>query len=164
MRILSVLIILIFTSKASDLGLLLKVENNSVFYFSSNNRQNICIAYAIVSFDMLFNASKNNELCRKTLLQYYKKHPKEKNFAKNYFHINQQYAFERKDSSCIIYAQGKRSYAELLLKNGMAIVAKGFRDEVIKFKYKRIENQAKIEKKGLWDNPILRNCISQIEL
>jgi hypothetical protein len=33
-----------------------------------------------------------------------------------------------------------------LLKNGMAIVAKGFRDEVIKFKYKRIENQAKIER------------------
>ncbi len=164
MRLISVLLMFVFTLQSSETGLLLEIKNNSVFYFSVDNKKNICITYGVVTFEMLSYKSQNNELCKNELLNYFDKYPKDENFAENHFYLQQQYVFEKKDNACIIYVSGKKSYSELLLEEGLAIVPVSFKDEIFEFKYRRIENQAKIDKKGLWNNPILRNCISQVEL
>ena len=164
MKSLFILLVSIFFLKASEIGLLLEVKNNSLLYFSIKNREYLCVPYGITTFDILQYKSKHNELCQKTLLEYYDRYPKDKNFAKKHFHTQQYYNIKKKKSSCIIYAEGKKSYAALLLEKGLAIVPTHFKDKVFEHKYRRIENQAKISQKGLWNNSILRNCITQIEL
>ncbi len=162
MKFLSILLVLIFTLRASELGLLLEVKNNSLFHFSVKNIDNICVVYGVVTFDMLKYKSKSSKLCQKSLNDYYENNPKDRYFALTLLYINQLYPFDKKKDSCIIYAKGKRSYAELLLEKGLAVVPRDFDDKVLSFKYRRIENWAKINKKGLWSSPILRNCISHI--
>ncbi len=164
MKLFFILLVSIFLLKASEIGLLLEVKNNSLLYFSIKNREYLCVPYGIITFDILQFKSKHNELCQKTLLEYYEKYPKDKNFAKKYFHPQQYYNIKKKKSSCIIYAEGKKSYSAFLLEKGLAIVPTHFKDKVFEYKYRRIENQAKTAQKGLWNNPILRNCITQIEL
>ncbi len=159
-----ILFISIFFLKASEIGLLLEVKNNSLLYFSIENRKHLCTPYGITTFDVLQYKSKDNELCQKALLEYYDKHPQDKNFAKKHFHTQQLYNMKKKKSSCIIYAEGKKSYSALLLEKGLAIVPIHFKDKVFENKYRKIENQAKITKKGLWKNPVLRNCMAQIEI
>ncbi|MEA3522954.1 MAG: thermonuclease family protein [Campylobacterota bacterium] len=163
-RQLVVLLTVVFSLKASEIGLLLEVKNNSLFYFSIKNTEHLCVPYAIVTFEMLLHKSQKNTICHQSLLKYYENFPQDKFFAQGHFHRQQQYILEKKKGYCIIHAQGKKSYAALLLKKGLAIVPIHFKDKHIEFKYRRIENQAKIEKKGLWKDPILRNCIRQIEL
>jgi len=164
MKLLFILLMPIFFLRASEIALLLEIKNNSLLYFSIKNREHLCIPYGIITFDILQYKSKDNALCQKALLEYYDKYPKDKNFAKKHFHTQQYYNIEKKKSSCIIYAKGKKSYSSILLEKGLAIVPTHFKDKIFEYKYRKIENEAKISQKGLWSNPILRNCISQIEL
>ncbi len=116
-----------------------------------------------MTFEVLQYKSKHNKLCQKSLFEYYERNPKDKNFAKRFFHRQQLYTIKKKKDSCIIYSNGKKSYASDLLEEGLSIVPIHFKDKVLEYKYRKIEKQAIISRKGLWNNPILRNCISQIE-
>jgi hypothetical protein len=149
---------------ASQTGLLLEVKNNSLLYFSVNNYEHLCIPYGVVTFEMLRNKSKDNALCQKNLNQYFEMHPQDQYLARRHFHLQQYYSFEMRGDRCVIYAQGKKRYAQILLERGLAIVPIGFDDRVLDFGYRRLENEAKREKKGLWSDPVLRNCMKQLEL
>jgi len=164
MKLLLTLMISIFSLRASEIGLLLEVKNNSLLYFSVQNREELCVPYGIVTFEMLMFKSRDNELCQKALFEFYDKNPLYKSFAKKHFYPQQQYIFERKKSSCIIHASGKKNYSAMLLENGLAIVKKSFKDRILEPKYRRIENGARFKKVGLWSDRVLRNCITQIEL
>jgi hypothetical protein len=147
---------------ASEKGLLLEVKNNSLLYFSVNNKKHVCFPYGVLTFEMLLSKSDANGLCQKSLNQYFKIHPQDKFLARRYFHLQQYYSFKKYEDSCMIYAQGKKRYAQMLLERGLAIVPIDFDDKAVAFQYRRIENQAKKDKKGLWNDPVLQNCMMQL--
>jgi len=64
----------------------------------------------------------------------------------------------------MIYAQGKKRYAQILLEKGLATVPVDFEDKSVAVQYRRIQKEAQREKRGLWSDTVLQNCMMQLKL
>jgi len=164
MRFSFLILSFILSCHALQIGLLLEVKNNSLLYFSVNNQDELCVPYGVVTFEMLRHKNHDATLCQKRLNHYFEMHPKDAFLAREHFHLQQQYHIEKRDDRCMIYAQGKKRYAQILLEKGLAIVPVDFEDKSVAVQYRRIQSEAQREKKGLWSDAILRNCMMQFRL
>lgn len=164
MRFSLLMMSLLFSCHASQPGLLLEVKNNSLLYFSVNNRDELCVPYGVITFEMLRHKSHDSILCQKRLNHYFEMHPKDAYLAKEHFHLQQLYPIEKRDDRCMIYAQGKKRYAQILLEKGLATVPVDFEDKSVAVQYRRIQKEAQREKRGLWSDAVLQNCMMQLKL
>jgi len=141
--------------------ILVKLENidsNEIQKFQIAQSSFYCKAYGVISIDTLYANSTDNSSCKKSVVAFYKKNPYSKYFAQNILKIKQMYHIEFKKNSCIVYAQGAKSYSELLLESGLAVVKPLFKDEEFSAKFKKAESRAKGAKLGMWKSNLLIEC------
>jgi len=121
-----------------------------------------CRPYGVISIDKLYASSLKDSSCKESVEILYKKNPNLRYFTQNILKIKQMYHIEYKKESCIIYAKGAKSYSELLLENGLAVIKPLFIDEEFSSSFQKAENRAKSSKLGIWKSDLLTQCIAEL--
>ena len=145
-------------------ALILHVKSNALLHVSFDNRERYCQPYGIVTLEMLMHQSRSDEICHNALVDFYLRNPLQKHFAQRLFHTQQQYMISEFGDYCQIRVSGKRSYASLLLREGLAIVPQQFDDDFVAYDYRRLERDARNSQKGIWADPVLRNCMKMLSI
>ena len=121
-----------------------------------------CTPYGILTLNELVLRKELSLSCKKELELYKRQHPHDLRFSYKHLKIEQKYHFDIIKNECILYSSGQVSYSEVLLKNGLAIMRPQFRDDIWRYRHKKAQDFAKIEKKGVWENNIVNICITEL--
>jgi len=144
------------------LAKMVNVDSNEVQKLSIGNYTFYCRPYGVLSLAKLHSTPSLNQECKKKIQTYYKKNPHDRYYAQSLFKRGQWYHVEFKQKSCVIYAKGQYTYSELLLKKGLAARKPNFTDPEFKASFYKAQKIGRSEKKGIWKDAIVENCVSEI--
>jgi len=144
------------------LAILHSIDSNEIQEFNIGNYNFYCQPYGVVAVESLHRRSSSNSRCQKSINEFYKKKTNLKYFTNNILYLKQRYHISFKDAKCILYAKGDVSLSELLLKQGLAVLKPLFKDEEFIYRFKISQQQARINKNGIWGTNIRKECISEL--
>ncbi len=150
-------------AKEPTLAILRSVQSNEYQKFSIGMYEFICRPYGVLTLQQLHKKADTNSSCQKAIEVFFKKNPLDKYYAQNLLKQSQTYHVEFKDSMCVLYASGKMSMSELLLKKGLALNILDFEDKEFKHSFKNAQNYAKNKKVGLFKEKIQEKCLPYLE-
>lgn len=159
---LSILFVTFLTAEEPTLAKLIRIDSTQYQRFQVGTYQFTCSPYGIRSVDDFFKISKEGSTCRKAIQKFYDKHPELQSFIYDLLMVNQWYHYEIRDNSCILFAKGQKTLSEILLEKGLAIQKPFFKDNEFNSEFKRAQNYAKMNKKGMWDSLIMKHCVSEL--
>lgn len=142
-------------------GLLTSIENNSKMKLLYKNIPVPCEPFGVIPLEKMILSGVNLQECKNAIDTYYKAHPRDKNFARDYLHIQQSYHFETIKGGCVLYANGTETYSEMLLRMGLAVIDPAFDNTEWNGKLKRSRQGAQMQKSGLYDTQIRAFCIKE---
>ncbi|MDD2789516.1 MAG: hypothetical protein PHU40_02500 [Sulfurimonas sp.] len=119
----------------------------------------ICKPYGLVTLEKLYTTGPIDSLCRKNLEALDREDPNVRYFTLRLLKPMQRYHVEFQDKRCIIYARGEITLSELLLAEGLAFIKPAFDDDVFNAVFLKAQNSAKLAKKGLWQENIVKDCM-----
>jgi len=146
-------------AKEPTLAILRSVQTNEYQRLSIGMYEFICRPYGVITIDELYNKAEPNSECKQSIQSYYKKKPLEKYYSQSLLKIRQVYHIEFRQNMCLLYANGKMSMSELLLKKGLALNIPNFADEEFKHSFENAQKYARSNKKGLFKENIEKKCI-----
>lgn len=149
-------------AKEPILALLQSVYSNTQQRFKISNQTFVCNAYGVLGLEYLIQKSKLDSICKKSIESFFIKNPYSKEFTLRKLHVMQRYHLDFKQDGCLLFASGKRTLGELLLREGLALVKPGFKDREYSSLYVNAQKNAKMEKKGVWREEVRRECIVEI--
>jgi len=149
-------------AKEPTLAILQNVNSASIQKFTIANSSFYCDAYAVIGVDKLAMNSSVDSTCKKSLGGFYKRNPQTKYYSQELLKVLQTYHVEFKEEKCIVFAQGEITLSELLLKEGLAVLEPNFKDDEYKAIFRNAQISAKMNRKGLWGESIMRDCIAEI--
>jgi hypothetical protein len=149
-------------SKEPTLAILRTADTNEYQKFSIGMYEFICRPYGVITLEELFSRSETNSPCQKSINEFYLKNPMQRYFAQNILKNRQTYHLEFKQNSCVLYAKGKLSMSELLIKNGLAFKKPKFKDEEFEHSFTQAQNYAKRLEIGLFKEKIQNKCVSEL--
>jgi hypothetical protein len=141
-----------------SLALLKTVYNNGFLVLEDNMQKLTCKPYGIYTLEDLFFNPKENKSCQKAIVNFYNENKALEYFALNSLHVNQMYHYEMRNNRCILYVKGEMTYAEVLLKQGLAYVRQNMTDNEFKYSFFKIEKNARYKRTGLWKTTIPFIC------
>jgi len=144
------------------LGTLQSVSTNTRQIFTLSNHNFVCKTYGITGINKLSNSNSLNNVCKKKIESFSKKNPDAFYFSTLQLHPMQRYHIEFINSECVLYAKGKTTLGEVLLQEGLAVLTPAFKDREFLVLYRKAQMRAKIEKKGIWRDGVIRDCIAEI--
>jgi len=153
---------LLSEAKEPTLGILKKVNSNTKQLFTISNSTFVCESYAVIGIEKLANSKNLETPCRDNINKFYKKNPTAKYYSQSLLYVMQRYHIEFKRDECLLFASGEIVLSEILLREGLAVLKPGFKDEEYKGVFKIAQKNAKIEEKGVWKDSIVRDCIAEI--
>lgn len=161
------ILVLFFTqslvAKEPLMALLMNVQSNDVQQFKINNYKLNCSAYGVLSIDELYRKSGFDSKCKESIKGFYEKRAELKYYTSSKLNVMQSYSIELKnDNKCIVYASGGKTLSEFLLENGLAVLKPLFKDEEFKYYFNKSQQNAKMKRKGIWQDNITKECISDI--
>ena len=143
------------------IGLLISIESNQKMGLSYKNANVGCEPFGVITLEKMVQNGANPQECKNAVEKYYRAHPHDKVFAREYLHIQQDYHYETIKEGCVLYGNGPESYSEMLLKNGLAVIDPAFDNAEWNTKLKRAQQGALIQKTGLHDTLIQKFCIKE---
>jgi len=150
------------SAKEPIIATLRSVLSNEVQKFSIGKYSFYCEPYGVMTLEKLYSSSKLDSNCQNSIKSFYEKNPILQYFSSNLFEVEQGYHIEFRDNQCLIYAKGEMSLTELLLQEGLAVRKPFFRDEEFEYSFFQAQLKAKLEKKGMWAEGVIKNCISEL--
>lgn len=144
----------------AQLAELQRVSNNGLLSFRTQMTHFNCHPYGVLSIDEAMIRNDVNHSCKLELKQFYDRHRPLRYFTLLHTELYQYYSIQRyENSSCEMHVKGRRTLASLLVARGLAIVSSEYRNRHIKAQLRQIEQKAKEQKRGIWENPRLSQCI-----
>jgi hypothetical protein len=120
----------------------------------------VCRPYGVVTLEELYYKADNNSSCQKNIQNFFKKNPLEGYFSENLLKLRQLYHTEFRNTKCILYAKGKLSLSELILKNGLGLKEPNFDDKEFNHLFRNAQAYAKQNKIGLFEDGLIEpSCI-----
>lgn len=160
--ILHLFLSLTLISKEPTLAILTDIKSNDSQQFKIGNYKFDCMPYGVLGIDELYNESSFNSECKKSINRFYEKRADLKYYTNSKLKVMQFYNIEFKNARCIIYVSGEKSLSESLLEEGLAILKPSFKDEEFGYYFNKSQKKAKAQKKGVWAENIMRECVSNI--
>ena len=145
-----------------NLAILQSVISNDTQKFSQKMSHFICKPYGVVTLEKLYNTSAIDSLCRKSVESLYAQDPNIRYFSLRLLKPMQTYHVEFQEKSCVLYANGEKTLSELLLAEGLAFIKPAFGDDVFNAVFSKAQMAAKLSKKGLWRENILKECMVEL--
>lgn len=160
MKVMMILLIAIPVLIAEEpiLGTLTGIENNRYLNFRIEQIAYRCQPYGVETLEELSQNNVFASKCRDVIDSFYQAHPESYHFAQNRLRRYQRYHLEIRRNSCIIYAMGMRSYAELLLEEGLALQKPSENDEILQYRFRHAQEMARSGKKGVWSETKWSKC------
>ena len=134
------------------------IVDNRTLHMRYEKATFICRPYGIRTFEELLLDTQTVGECRRVIERFKKEHPIEAEFAAYHLEVMQFYPLETKNETCLLYTNGRVSYSEALLKEGLAVISKRLDDDVWRFRFERAETGARKAKLGLWSDPEWKVC------
>jgi len=144
---------------------LVKIEsvvNNEIQKVGYKQYSFYCVPYGVYTLESIYKKSDAHRFCKQKIKEYYRNNPEDLYFAQEVFHVGMFYHLEVKNKECILYASGETTYGELLLQKGLGVYKPHFKDKELKALYYKAQRGAKKEKRGLWKENIIQNCLGEI--
>lgn len=141
------------------MGILKSIESNTRQHLNIVNYTYVCEAYGVVSPAKILQNPKLGSECKESIALFYLKNPNLKHYTASKLYLMQMYHLEFKRRGCLLFARGKRSLSELLLREGLAIVEPGFKDREYESLFEYAQKNARIEAKGIWRENSLVSCL-----
>jgi archaeosine-15-forming tRNA-guanine transglycosylase len=133
-----------------------------VFYLRSVDSFYLCKPYGVVTLEDLYERSSNEQVCKKTVTEFYNKKRDLRYFTLNHLKEQQYYNIEiKKDGRCVINSDGMVSLSEKLLQKGVAMVKPNLKDKEYNYLFQTAQKNAQFQKKGLWSSTIKHDCTAQ---
>ncbi len=149
-------------AKEPLMAILLQVKSNTTQEFKVNQNSFSCSPYGVITLEDLYKRTKADSVCRKSILAFYKKRKDLKYYVHDMLSIFQLYSLRFEDKKCILNVSGEKSLSEILLDKGLAIKEPGALQREYNFYFYKAEQKARIQKKGLWEENIYKECASSI--
>ncbi|RUM64923.1 MAG: hypothetical protein DSZ03_03555 [Sulfurimonas sp.] len=147
-------------SAEPTLGIVTGVLSNNEIAFTINGSAVTCQNYGIVTLDEIEGL---DTTCKQRLVTFQRQHPRYRYFSQTHLKRYQQYHLERVDARrCIVYAQGRKSLAELLLEAGLAVATPSAQATMIDYQYQRSVRRARALQKGIYSDVLLRSCVQRL--
>lgn len=161
-----IFIFLLFTisifSKEPTLAILRSADTNEYQKFSIGMYEFICRPYGVITLEELYRRAETNSPCQQSINRFYIKNPMRKYFAQSLLKLRQTYHIEFRKDSCVLYAKGKLSMSETLIKNGLAFKKPKFNDEEFEHSFTQAQNYAERLEIGLFKEKIQNKCVSEL--
>ncbi len=121
-----------------------------------------CLPYGVVTLDEVYMKKATTNLCKRKIERFFKAHPKLFHISSYYLKTMQYYMTQIKQGGCIVHIQGERSFSQLLLAKGVGVIRRGFKDEEYGYLFDIAQKSAKRNKRGIWGEPALYECIVDV--
>jgi hypothetical protein len=161
--LLSIISLILFyntlSAKEPTLAILRSVQMNEYQNFSIGMYHFVCRPYGVITLNELYNNSQLDSICKEGIKDFYLQNPLEKYFVLNLLKNRQLYHIRFKKKRCVVYAKGKVSLSELLIKNGLAIKDPSLDDEEFNHSFTKAQEYSKNLEIGLFKNKIMKKCI-----
>jgi hypothetical protein len=149
-------------SNEPTLAMLESITTNTQQIFILSQNRYKCNAYGVLGVENLLKSTQLNAACKTKIESFYANNPQAKVFAHTKLKLYQKYHLEFKENECLLFASGEITLSELLLKEGLALLAPLFEDKEYKKYYKDAEAVARFEKRGLWKDDAIRDCAAEL--
>ena len=142
---------------------LIDIKSSTLLRFGYKQFHYDCIPYGVVTLEQVYSKKNITNLCKQKIKRFFATNVKLYHIAAYRLKVMQFYMVElKKDQECLVNLQGMRSYSEFLLSQGFAVVRRGFRDEVYGYYFDRAQKTARVQKRGVWSDPSLLECIVDV--
>jgi hypothetical protein len=132
------------------LALLQGVSDDQRLYLSVGGKPMSCKPYGVILLEKLAISEGVDPSCRNVVSRLFKQQPTLKHFWRSHLKLFQQYRVEMRSGECTLYANSTQSYAELLIKAGVAMRKPLLNDELWIFRWKKAQRIARNQKHGIW--------------
>lgn len=149
-------------AKEPTIAILDGVISNTHQKFRIAQNSFICEAYGVITPAKLIQKENLSDACTKSLESFYLKNPYKKHFSALHLHLMQSYRVVFKEKKCLLYARGKSTLSEMLLREGLVVLELNFRDREYETLYKNAQSNARIEEKGIWGDDLRRDCLAEL--
>ena len=149
-------------SAEPTLATLRAVHSNESQKLSIGMYEFVCRPYGVLTLEELYKMAELDSVCKKSIDEFYLKNPLSRYYSQNILKNRQLYHIEFKGDRCILYAKGKTTISELLLKKGLAVKKPRFQDEEFEHNFTQTQEYAKSLKLGLFKNKITKKCITEL--
>ena len=160
------LLVLLFSqflmAKEPTMALLIDIESNDVQHFKIGNYPFTCKPYGVLGIDELHKQSSINSTCKNAIKKFYSKRKDLMYYTMRKLHVMQMYSVKFKNNRCIVNVSGEKSLAEYLLQEGLALRKPFARDEEYDYYFEKYQTEARVAKKGIWKENIIRECVANI--
>lgn len=167
MKSLTILFLIIpsFTLEAKEnlIAQLINIKNNSSLNYQKTEFTFLCEPYGLLSVDQVLSDEKSNNHCKNSVKKFYQNHLELEYLAYEYLKVKQFYHLKFKNKQCLIYAQGLKTYSEILLQEGLALLSKGFKDEEFLYEFQKAQEGAKLNKKGIYSDKEVLDCVNSLQ-
>ena len=152
---------LILDAKEPQIFMLQQVYDITHQKFAYSNHMSLmCKPYGVRTLQEIMQMPKTSPYCKEKFTLFFQNHPHASYFAHTLLHLRAFYPlYMQKDGRCLVSVKGMKSYSEVLLENGLAVVEKGLLDEENLYRLQRAQERAQRNKKGLFSNPETTKCV-----
>ena len=138
------------------------ILSNEMFLFRYANERYTCKVYGIWGLEKIYRNKTLNATCKRALEEFILHNPKDVHMARYVLHLQQRYRLEyKKGGSCVLYFNSPKSFSEVLLEHGLALLKPAFSDREFLYRFRSAQSIAQTQKRGIWSTPLLRSCISE---
>lgn len=152
------LAIVLLNAEAPYTVMLVGTPDNTVLFFKSGQSRYPCKPFGIRTLEEISRDRRTNTQCKKLFDEYAARHPKSRQYAASILKRFQFYRIEPVNERCILYAQGRLSYSEMLLHEGLAVIKRGEVRRELRRSFERAEAGARRERRGIWKEVLAAEC------
>lgn len=140
-----------------------KIPSNTLLGFQTNNHRFYCQQYGIYDLDSFTQQKKVEPYCINGVKRIQKKYPLMQYFGQKHLKIYQNYHIVFFKESCQLFSDGPKSYAEVLVENGLAVVKPKFKNrDYYYYLLQKAQTRAKINKIGIWEVFGMNECVQSL--
>lgn len=145
------------------LPILDKVISNTVIGLQLDNSHFYCSQYGIYGLDAFLTQEKVSPYCKDRVKEVLQRYPSIHSFTQQHLKLYQRYHVVFKEGQCQLFSDGPKSYAEVLVEKGIAVVEPKFKKrDYYYYKLQKAQRRAKIGQRGIWEAFGMDECIQSL--
>ena len=141
---------------------LITIYDNGNYLFQHKKSTYLCSPYGVITLDKIYQQKSLNATCKKAIGEFIVSNAKLANYVYYRLKVREFYHIEFKNSQCLIFSKGQKSFSKELLLVGMAIIDPKLKDEIYSYKFRKAQQSALDAKRGLWKNYKVKTCVSEL--
>jgi hypothetical protein len=150
--------ILLLHAELPQNAILEQTPDNSVLVFRSHQSHYLCRPFGVRTLEEISKDRRTNPECKKLFEGYMQRHPHSRQYAATTLKRFQRYRIEPVQDRCLLYANGRVSYSEMLLHEGVAVMKRSESRRELKRRFERAEAGARRGKRGIWQEALADEC------